>query len=169
MKTFTKAMLGAGVALTLTAGTASAAVVCNEEGDCWRVEGEPRYEPSLKLRIQRMIGNGRKARGIAGANAAVVTATGAKAFGLKFAKRNVEREALAYLVRRFFVLSPLQSRSSGFCNRQDALHQNFGFLSHRAALSSPPSVRLPAGRVVPRLPVSSAARREHHRQGLSTL
>jgi hypothetical protein len=53
MKTFTKAMLGAGVALTLTAGTASAAVVCNEEGDCWRVEGEPRYEPSLKLRIQK--------------------------------------------------------------------------------------------------------------------
>ena len=53
MKTFTKAILGAGIALTLTAGTASAAVVCNEEGDCWRVSGEPRYEPSLKLRIQK--------------------------------------------------------------------------------------------------------------------
>ena len=34
--------------LALTAGAASAAVVCNEEGDCWRVSGEPRYEPGLK-------------------------------------------------------------------------------------------------------------------------
>ena len=53
MKTFTKVLIGAGVGLALTAGTASAAVVCNEEGDCWRVSGEPRYEPSLKLRIHK--------------------------------------------------------------------------------------------------------------------
>jgi hypothetical protein len=38
-------------ALMLTATAGSAAVVCNEEGDCWRVTGEPRYEPTLKLRI----------------------------------------------------------------------------------------------------------------------
>jgi hypothetical protein len=38
-------------ALTIGSATASAAVVCNDEGDCWRVSGEPRYEPSLKLRI----------------------------------------------------------------------------------------------------------------------
>jgi hypothetical protein len=39
----------AAVVLTATAG--SAAVVCNEEGDCWRVPGEPRYNSTLKLRI----------------------------------------------------------------------------------------------------------------------
>ena len=38
-------------AVTIGSGTASAAVVCNNEGDCWRVSGQPRYEPSLKLRI----------------------------------------------------------------------------------------------------------------------
>jgi hypothetical protein len=53
MKTFTKAILGAGAALALTAGAVSAAVVCNEEGDCWRVTGQPTYEPTLKLRIQK--------------------------------------------------------------------------------------------------------------------
>jgi hypothetical protein len=53
LKNIIKAILGAGVALTLTVGAASAAVVCNEDGDCWRVSGEPRYEPTLKLRIQK--------------------------------------------------------------------------------------------------------------------
>jgi hypothetical protein len=47
-----KALLVTSGILALTASTASAAVVCNEEGDCWKVAGEPRYEPSLKLRIQ---------------------------------------------------------------------------------------------------------------------
>ena len=51
MNALSKAILGAAAALALTAGAASAAVVCNEEGDCWRVSGEPRYEPGLKLRI----------------------------------------------------------------------------------------------------------------------
>ena len=51
MKTITKALLGAGVALTLTAGAVSAAVVCNEDGDCWRVKEQRTYEPSLKLRV----------------------------------------------------------------------------------------------------------------------
>ena len=53
MNTFSKAILVAGAALSLTAATASAAVVCNEEGDCWRVSGEPKYEPTLKLRIMK--------------------------------------------------------------------------------------------------------------------
>ena len=53
MNTFSKAILVAGAALSLTAATASAAIVCNDEGDCWRVSGEPRYEPTLKLRIQK--------------------------------------------------------------------------------------------------------------------
>jgi hypothetical protein len=36
---------------TLTATSASAAIVCNDDGECWRVRGQPRYEPSLRLRI----------------------------------------------------------------------------------------------------------------------
>ena len=50
MKLLTKAVFGAAM-LALTAGSASAAVVCNEDGDCWRVKEQRNYEPSLKLRI----------------------------------------------------------------------------------------------------------------------
>ena len=50
MKLLTKALLG-GAMLALSVGSASAAVVCNEEGDCWRVKETRTYEPSLKLRI----------------------------------------------------------------------------------------------------------------------
>jgi hypothetical protein len=50
MHTISKAALAATV-VVLSAGTASAAVVCNDEGDCWRVTGQPRYESSLRLRI----------------------------------------------------------------------------------------------------------------------
>ena len=51
MNNISKALVLAVTALTLTAASASAAVVCNAEGDCWRVRGAPRYEPSLRLRI----------------------------------------------------------------------------------------------------------------------
>lgn len=51
MKSVKAGLLVGAAALALTATAASAAVVCNNEGDCWRVSGEPRYEPSLKLRI----------------------------------------------------------------------------------------------------------------------
>ena len=51
MRALRTAMLAGAAFLALTATWASAAVVCNEEGDCWRVRGEPRYEPSLRLRI----------------------------------------------------------------------------------------------------------------------
>ena len=37
--------------LALTATASSAAVVCNDEGDCWRVKERPDYEPGLKLRV----------------------------------------------------------------------------------------------------------------------
>jgi hypothetical protein len=37
--------------LTLTATAASAAVVCNDEGECWHVRGNPAYGPELKLNI----------------------------------------------------------------------------------------------------------------------
>jgi hypothetical protein len=43
-------LLAAGT-LALTATSSSAAVVCNDEGDCWRVRGRPSYGPELRLRI----------------------------------------------------------------------------------------------------------------------
>jgi hypothetical protein len=42
--------LGAGVT-TMSAGEASAAIVCNRDGDCWKVRGKPRYKPEFGLRI----------------------------------------------------------------------------------------------------------------------
>jgi hypothetical protein len=30
---------------------ASAAVVCNRDGDCWKVRGKPRYKPEFGLRV----------------------------------------------------------------------------------------------------------------------
>ena len=50
MKLLAQAAFGAAM-LALTAGSASAAVVCNEDGDCWRVKEQRNYEPSLKLRV----------------------------------------------------------------------------------------------------------------------
>jgi hypothetical protein len=50
MKAFAVALFGAAT-LAMTAGAASAAVVCNSEGDCWHVRGRPHYEPGLRLRI----------------------------------------------------------------------------------------------------------------------
>ena len=37
--------------LTMSPQSASAAVVCNSSGDCWRVRGRPSYGPDLGLRI----------------------------------------------------------------------------------------------------------------------
>jgi hypothetical protein len=50
MGIISKGLIVAG-ALTLSAGAASAAVVCNEDGDCWRVRGKPNYGPDLRLSI----------------------------------------------------------------------------------------------------------------------
>jgi hypothetical protein len=50
MNALGKALFGAAV-LAMTAGTASAAVVCNDEGDCWRVRDRPTYGPDVRLRI----------------------------------------------------------------------------------------------------------------------
>lgn len=41
---------GAGVT-TMSASDASAAIVCNRDGDCWKVRGRPRYKPEFGLRI----------------------------------------------------------------------------------------------------------------------
>ena len=50
MKALGMALMGAA-ALAITAGSASAAVVCNDEGDCWRERGRPAYGPGVQLRI----------------------------------------------------------------------------------------------------------------------
>jgi hypothetical protein len=54
MKTFLKiaagAALGAGM-LALTAGTASAAVACNENGSCWHVRNHYAYPPEARIVI----------------------------------------------------------------------------------------------------------------------
>lgn len=46
-------MIGAAsLAMVLGVSAASAAVVCNEDGDCWKVKEKREYSPELKLRIQ---------------------------------------------------------------------------------------------------------------------
>jgi hypothetical protein len=50
MRIGAKSLLSASV-LVLTAGTTSAAVVCNDDGDCWRVKGKPTYSGELGLRV----------------------------------------------------------------------------------------------------------------------
>jgi len=51
MKAINKALLVGAAALTLSVTAASAAVVCNDDGDCWRVRGRPEYGPDLRLSI----------------------------------------------------------------------------------------------------------------------
>jgi hypothetical protein len=49
---FKKKLVAIGAAaLALAATSASAAVVCNDEGDCWHVKGEAKYKPELKLHV----------------------------------------------------------------------------------------------------------------------
>ena len=56
-ETFTKATLVAAGALALAATGASAAVVCNDEGDCWHVKGEAKYKPSSRFTYTLIIGS----------------------------------------------------------------------------------------------------------------
>jgi hypothetical protein len=37
--------------VALTASAASAAIVCNDEGDCWKVKKRIEYKPELRLRV----------------------------------------------------------------------------------------------------------------------
>lgn len=39
--------------ISLSAGAASAAVVCNDDGDCWRTTKTYEYRPEFKLRIHK--------------------------------------------------------------------------------------------------------------------
>ncbi|HVZ04829.1 hypothetical protein [Hyphomicrobium sp.] len=51
MNTITKSLLAAAGALALAATSASAAIVCNDDGDCWHVHGRPTFGPSVKVHI----------------------------------------------------------------------------------------------------------------------
>jgi hypothetical protein len=46
------AVIGAS-ALAMAATSASARIVCNEEGDCWHVQTEYEYAPTFGLTIRR--------------------------------------------------------------------------------------------------------------------
>ena len=47
---FVKALV-VGVAMTFAASSASAAVVCNDEGDCWHVRDRIEYRPEFRLHV----------------------------------------------------------------------------------------------------------------------
>jgi hypothetical protein len=51
MKAIGIAALTCAAATALMSATASAAVVCNDEGDCWRVKKSYEYKPEFGLRI----------------------------------------------------------------------------------------------------------------------
>ena len=51
MKHFGSAALVALGILALGASSASAAVVCNEAGDCWRTKGKFRYPPEARVHV----------------------------------------------------------------------------------------------------------------------
>jgi hypothetical protein len=50
MKT-TKLIMATAGALLVGATGASAAIVCNDEGDCWKVKKRVEYQPELRLRV----------------------------------------------------------------------------------------------------------------------
>ena len=51
MKFLPKALLVCAAALTLNATAAAAAIVCNDEGDCWHVKTKHDYKPEFNVRI----------------------------------------------------------------------------------------------------------------------
>jgi hypothetical protein len=51
MKAFSLTLLGGAAALALFATNVSAAVVCNDEGDCWKVKDKYDYPPTAGLQI----------------------------------------------------------------------------------------------------------------------
>ena len=51
MKHVTYVAIGAVGALALMSGAASAAVVCNEDGDCWKVKEKLSYPAEARVQI----------------------------------------------------------------------------------------------------------------------
>ena len=51
MKNFSKILLSSAAALVFTATTASAEIVCNDDGDCWHVKTRHEYKPEFKVKV----------------------------------------------------------------------------------------------------------------------
>lgn len=51
MRTLTLALFAAASALAVSATGASAAVVCNDEGDCWKTKERHEYRPEFGVRV----------------------------------------------------------------------------------------------------------------------
>ena len=51
MNHLSKALLGLVGALALTTTSASAAIICNDEGDCWRTTETYEYKPEFRVRV----------------------------------------------------------------------------------------------------------------------
>lgn len=51
MQTVVKIMMGAAIVFGIASTAATAKVVCNEDGDCWRVKTYREYPAELKLRV----------------------------------------------------------------------------------------------------------------------
>ena len=51
MKSLSIALRAAVFALAITSVAARAAVVCNEEGDCWKTKERHEYKPEFKVKV----------------------------------------------------------------------------------------------------------------------
>ncbi len=51
MRTCSIIMLAAVSSLALSVTTASAAIICNDDGDCWHVKAKHEYKPEFGVRI----------------------------------------------------------------------------------------------------------------------
>ena len=51
MNNLTRAIVAGAGALALSTTFASVEVVCNEDGDCWRVRERYEYKPDLRLKV----------------------------------------------------------------------------------------------------------------------
>jgi hypothetical protein len=83
MSILSKTVLAGAATLVLSAGAASAAVVCNREGDCWRTRGQAAYGPDLRLSLHPD-GSGVVTKSIAGASKAAAMAITAVGTGSRF-------------------------------------------------------------------------------------
>jgi hypothetical protein len=51
MKKLSVAFVAAASIFALSASSASAAIVCNEDGDCWRTKTRYEYKPEFRVRV----------------------------------------------------------------------------------------------------------------------
>jgi hypothetical protein len=51
MKIVATAIIVVASALTMTATSASAAIVCNEDGDCWNAKEKYEFRPEVRLHV----------------------------------------------------------------------------------------------------------------------